>query len=241
MLVFGLVGLAGCSSSSPTATSKSTTTTSGSPQNVASDKSLAVAANLKLSDFPDGWTSTPQSSTSSGEQAIGTRLNSCLHTNLAIFDSKNPTAASSPSFGDSNNDTVASGADYLATASQAQSEMSVFTSSRFQSCMTTAMNALLNYELNNAGSGSTLPAGVSFGQATVSQMSFQTYGDQSVAYRVTVPFSYKGLNPDVYVDIVAVQKGRALAALFFESTGTPFESSMEEQLTSVVVGRLVQT
>lgn len=72
-------------------------------------------------------------------------------------------------------------------------------------------------------------------------MSFQSYGDQSVAYRVTVPFSYKGLSPDAYFDIVALQKGRSLAGLFFESTVTPFDSSMEEQLTGIVVGRLVQT
>jgi hypothetical protein len=214
----------------------------GPSQNAAADKALAVAANLKLSDFPDGWTSSPQSNSSTGPQGLDARLASCLHANVSVFNNNDPTQASSPDFSDSNGDTASSGVNYLAVASQAQADMKALTGSRFPSCFTTAVNAILNYELNNPSStGSTLPAGVSFGQASVAQMSFQSYGNQSIAYRVTVPFSYEGLNPDAYFDIVAVQEGRALAGLFFESTATPFDSSMEEQLTATVVGRLVQT
>jgi hypothetical protein len=240
-LIIGLVVLAGCSSS-PSATSTSTTTSSAPNPTVAAEKGLAVAANLKLSDFPAGWTSMPQSSTSTGPHGLDAEIASCLHTNLAVLNSNSPTEASSPDFSDSNGDTVSSGVNYLATASQAQAEISVLESSKFPSCFTTAVNEVFTYEVNNPSStGSTLPAGLTIGHATVAQMSFPSYGNQSIAYRVTVPFTYDGLSPDAYFDIVAVQMGRALAGLTFQSTITAFDSSMEEQLTSIVVGRLTQT
>lgn len=164
------LGIASCSSNNAAISglSSSTTTRSGPSQNVSADKALAVAANLKLSDFPDGWTATPQSNQNAGTQGIDTRLASCLHTSISIFNEKSPTQASSPNFDDSNGDEASSGVDYLVTAASAQAEIATLQSPRFPSCFTTAVNALLQYELNNPSStGSTLPAGVSFGQATV--------------------------------------------------------------------------
>jgi hypothetical protein len=72
-------------------------------------------------------------------------------------------------------------------------------------------------------------------------MSFPSYGDQSIAYRVTIPISYKGLNPSFYIDIVAARKGRATTGLSFVGEVTPFDSSMEQQLTSLTVSRLTNT
>jgi hypothetical protein len=239
------VVLAGCASSSSTngtTTSSTTTTTSGPSQNVATDKALAVAANLKLSDFPAGWTSTPKSSMSTGPNGVEARtLTSCLHTNLSVF-SNSATRASSPKFTNSSGDTVSSSVNYLPVESQAQAEIAVLESPRFPSCFTTAVDALVKHEKNNRRNvESTLPAHISIGQPTAAQMSFRSFGDSSIANRVTVPVSDQGLSRNVYFDLIAVQEGRALAGLFFGSTLTPFDPSMEEQLTSAVVGRLVQT
>jgi hypothetical protein len=237
------LAMAACTSSTSTSKTISTaTTTSGSSQNVAGDKSLAVAANLRLSDFPAGWTSTPQSSTTTGPHGLVAQLLSCLHTNLSVLNTNSPTRASSSDFSDSSGDTVSSSVNYLTATSDAQAEMSVLTSAQFPSCFATAVNDVLNYEVNNPSStGTTLPAGVTLGHASFNQMSFPSYGDQTVAYRSTIPISYDGLNPSVYADFVITRKGRALAALLFESTVTPPDSSLEEQLTGIVVGRLVNT
>jgi hypothetical protein len=72
-------------------------------------------------------------------------------------------------------------------------------------------------------------------------MSFPAFGDKSAAFRVTIPVTDNGLTLSIYIDIVAVQKGRAFAGVDFEATQTPFDSAMEGQLVGVVVGRLDST
>ncbi len=69
-------------------------------------------------------------------------------------------------------------------------------------------------------------------------MSFPSFGAQSIAFRITVPITAKGLNVNVYLDAVAVRKGRAYTLLTFQRSSTPVSSSMEESLTALTVRRL---
>jgi hypothetical protein len=73
-------------------------------------------------------------------------------------------------------------------------------------------------------------------------MSFPTIGDESIAYRVTVPINLKsGLSISVYYDHVTARKGRAGAELDFEGIGTPFPSDQAEHYTTLVVDRMANT
>jgi hypothetical protein len=85
---------------------------------------------------------------------------------------------------------------------------------------------------------SKLEAGISIGTPTAAQMSFPSFGAQSIAFRITVPITAKGLNVNVYLDAVAVRKGRAYTLLTFQRSSTPVSSSMEESLTALTVRRL---
>jgi hypothetical protein len=69
-------------------------------------------------------------------------------------------------------------------------------------------------------------------------MSFPTIGDQSAAFRVTIPIAYSGLNIDGQIDMVAFKKGRAIALLVFTAFGTPFDSGMEVQLSNLTASRV---
>lgn len=233
---------AGCSSGQKVNNATSTTAPPAAPgQNVAADKALAKAANLTLSDFPAGWTSAPQTNDSSG-QTITNQLEQCLHAHLSFLQLGNPTTAQSPQFSDSSGDDASSSVTYLVSTSVADSDMHVFRQANFPSCMTSAVNTVIQNMINNPSSSSgTLPQGASVGTISVNAMSFPSYGDQSVAFRGTIPITYKGFNIDAYIDLVAAQKGRAIVGMDFASVGSGLDPTMEEQLTSDVVQRLTNT
>lgn len=207
----------------------------------AADKAAAEAALLKLSDFPSGWTSNPSNSTNAPSD-IGQQLADCLHTSQAVLNSGSNNSAESPDFEDSNGNTASNSARYRTSTAEASAEFAVLESQNLPSCLATTVTKVVQYNLEHPSSpNSTVPSGLTVGDAKVAQMSFPPYGDQSIAYRITIPISYKGLNPSVYLDIVGVRRGRATTGLYFEGVGSPFDSTMEQQLTALTVSRLTNT
>ncbi len=251
VLVLSLT-MASCSSGGKSATSTSlpsgasssiptTSTTTQPSQNVAADKALSHAASLKLSDFPTGWTSQPNNPNPNVPN-VDQSLASCLHTSASLFNRNSPTQVQSPDFSDSNGDTVNSQVTYSASASIAEPGLALLQSPRMPSCLQTAVSTLISYALAHPSNPSdSVPSGVSVGQTTVDQMSFPTLGDQTIAYRVTVPVSAASLNIDAYVDGVWIRKGRAVALLEFEGIGNPLDPTMEQQLATLTVGRFTNT
>jgi hypothetical protein len=237
---------ASCSSSSSKAAESSTTqgstaaTTAKSSQNVAADQAAAQAASLKLSDFPAGWTSQPQSNDTAG-QGVTNQLAKCLGVNPSQL-TKAPAEYDSPNFSDSNNDTASSTVGYRATASEQQTAFGLISSPKTPGCLTTAVQAVISDAIQHPSNPSeTLPSSAKLGAATVSPMSFPQVGDSSVAYQVQVPVSYEGLNVTIYLDAIYSIKGRADVSMTFEGVLQPFPSDQEQHYTSLVVGRLTNT
>jgi hypothetical protein len=131
---------------------------------------------------------------------------------------------------------------YRSSSADASKEFAVLENANLPSCLSTAVSKVIQYNLEHPSTpNSTVPSDLTVGNATVAQMSFPTYGDQSIAYRITIPISYKGLSPSAYLDIVAVRKGRATTGLYFEGEASPFDATMEQQLTGLTVARLAST
>jgi hypothetical protein len=249
LVVVGLASLAACggSSSSPSVSTVApggTTAPTGSTvpsQDIAADKAAAEAASLKLSDFPTGWTSTPQSDTS-GYPNVDAEIAKCLGVSEEELNHKGPAHVDSPDFSDANNNTVSSSVGYAPSVPQAQHEFAIISSPKVPACLGPAVEKLVTYAANHPSNASdTLPAGTTFGTPTVAPMSFPTFGDESVAYRVTIPVNTKSLTVSFYLDTVTARKGRAGAGLDFEGVGTPFPSDQEEHYTTLVVDRMANT
>jgi hypothetical protein len=240
-----VLGMAACSSSSKTdkstvTTAASTTTTVKSNQNVAADQAAAQAAALKLSDFPSGWTSQPQSDDTENS-TLQARLANCLGVSEAQFTSP-PAHYQSPDFSDSNDNTASSEVGYRATAAEQAPVFALFASPKTPGCFSEAVTAAVNQEAKHPSDpNNTLPPNLKFGTATVSPMSFPSYGDKSLAYRVKVPITYQGLSIDAYVDLVVAIKGRADVLMDFEATSNPFPTDQEQHYTGLVVSRLTNT
>ncbi len=243
-LVVAALATAACGSSGSSAAKSTTTSTTSAQASAAltTDRSLASAANLSLSDFPAGWTSQPASSSKVTSGQYGAQLASCLGTTPAQLGENDPATVESPDFSDSNNDTASSQVTYNSSDSQVSAAFSLLKSSRLPSCISHVVNEVVSYEVDHPSNPSdTLPSGATVGNATFSQMSFPSYGDESLAFQLAIPITVSPLNITVYDDAVFVQKGRAAVEMTFTSTVSPFDPTMAEQLTSAVVGRLSGT
>ncbi len=149
---------------------------------------------------------------------------------------------SSPDFSDTNNATIDNGAAYEPTPAQAKAWFRSRVQPQTPACLTSAFKALIDYAIHHPSKPSDkVPAGVTYGASSVGEMSFPLYGDQSVAYRAVIPVSYNALNISIYADFIVLRKGRAHAALSFESSVTPVDSTTEERLTALTLRRLHHT
>jgi hypothetical protein len=208
---------------------------------VAADKAAAEAASLRLSDFPAGWTSSPQDK-SPNYPNLDAEVAKCLGVSVQELNHSGPADVDSPDFSDSDNNTVSSSVGYAPNVAKAEQEFSVISGPNVPSCLTPAVQKLVSYAIAHPSDPSnTLPPGATIGASTVAQMSFPAFGDQSIAYRVTIPVNVKGLTVSLYLDIISATKGRAGAELDFEGVGTPIASDQEEHYVGLVVGRMANT
>jgi hypothetical protein len=239
-----VIGISACGSSSKTSSSPGSLTSSTSAkQNIAADTAAAQAASLKLSDFPPGWTSDPQSSdTGTGTDAIDNDLARCLGVEAADLAS-GPVDVNSDDFSDPNGQNISSSeVDYQPTAKAQNAEFDLWSNPKTPECLAKSITTLIKDEIQHpTDSASTLPPGLTLGQATVQPMSFPTFGGKTVPYRITLSASVNDQSIDMYFDLVAAIKGRAVALVIFFGGDNPFPIDQEQHYTGLVVGRLTNT
>ncbi len=224
ILVAGIVLLSSCAGPA--------VHTVAAKQNVAADKALAAAANLKLTDFPTGWKSLPPRKGKTDQQALLGRVQSCYHASISALDLSGPTRATSPVFAQSGESTGISTVDYRATSGDVQAAFRIYRDPRYIRCVTSVLGGYLK---NAIAHSSSTPQGVTTGTISVNTIALPPFGDQSLAIRVLIPILYKGQPAgSEYFDDITIQKGRALATLEFTgSSETPTSSALEQHLFSV--------
>jgi hypothetical protein len=131
---------------------------------------------------------------------------------------------------------------YLASTSEAETGIALFQQPAAAACLQTVVKATVSQVLAHPSNPSdTLPLGMTLGSPMVAPLSFPTLGNQSVAYRVTIPITGSSLSLSLYVDLIIAQKGRAIALLTFVGVLNPFDPSLEQHLSTLTVGRLADT
>jgi hypothetical protein len=227
--------VAGCGGGSSTQTSKSTTTQNSQAQ-ITADRSIASKALLLLSDFPAGWTQTPREGGS--QPQLAAEVAACLHVSASLLEEAKPTEVESPQFQEVHDNSVENSATVLPTNAAATEYVKVFKEAQAPSCLATAVTKLLAAD-EQKESGK-LPAGSSFGAASVEPLSFPAEGDQSVAYRISLPFKTTSVTVTFYLDAILAQAGRGYTSLTFTGVGAPIDATMEESLVKLTVERLSQ-
>lgn len=223
-------GGAGGKAGGPTATTA---------QDVSADRATAAAAILRLTDFPAGWEQAPHLESRSGPDVNG-ELADCVGVSRRVLTtSDNPTDVDSPDFGETAGDaTVQSSVGFAATVAKAKQAMSVFGRAKLPDCLAAAMQKRLDYSLTHPPTGQTIPTGLSFGELTVSRLSFANSADETAALRVTVPIVVSAGTVNQYMDLVVLRSGRAAATFTLSRADAPFDSALAERLAIAVADRL---
>jgi len=207
------VGLAACGSDSNGSGSKST----------AADTDTAKKLVLVASDFPAGWTDTPDDQqTTPEDQANAKELNDCVGTS-----GEEAEAAKWSGDGFSmNNYEVSSKASVVRDKSAYDNDVKAIKGSKLLKCVQTVYTRVLTKQLGTA------PTSVE-----VTPLDVTSYGDATVAFRMKLV-----AGPDVadsaYLDLVLMGKNRAKVTGTFFSVGQPIDPAVEKALIDKLGGRL---
>lgn len=236
-----LFSIAGCSSegadSDGTPSPAGSSSTTALSAATAADLRSAEAAGLKIGDLPSGWTAQPPEEDPDIPKASA-ELARCLGVTEAELNQSGPAEYESPDFEDENSNSVSNSISYRPTAGEISKSFQLVSDPRVPGCLTTAVKTVIEYTLDHPkSSDDTLPKGTSIGTPKIGQMSFKRFGDQSVAYRATVPVSAEGLSINVFLDLIFIAKGRAGIGMQFSGAITPFPTDQAEELAELVVGR----
>ncbi|HSC04277.1 MAG TPA: hypothetical protein VLC49_13180 [Solirubrobacteraceae bacterium] len=230
-----LAALAGCGArssaatvaASPAADHTVTATRSGTSRSaagVAIDQRIARDAQLRRSDFPSGWSSSPRPAATTGGKCPGIR------DARAAVDAH----ARSREFAQVSGGFAAATADsavyiYADTAG-ARHWFAHMSSRDTRACLVRVLGK--STEAQVRGQGATLDS------ITARRVSLAPAGDEHAADRIVIRLTAGGVRAKVEADVIFVQVGRGIAAFALADVGGPPDQRLETKLVRVVTGRL---
>ena len=229
---------AACGGDDDEPTAQGTTTTTPPVQDVAADRAAAERAVLRLGDFPPGWQAEPPDSTPEDPE-LTSRLAGCLRVDLSLFeDVGDKASADAPDFESPDQQQVSNSVGLAPSAAKAQELFAIFERPELRDCLKTVLSQSIQAELRRPKPGRQLPPDLTVGEVTVNPVSFPTFGDRTVSFRVNVPFRAAGEQLTAYTDLAVAMRGRALTLLSFTDFGSAFPTDLAQRFTRTVVDRL---
>ena len=236
LLVVALVLLGACSDSddSDDDAGREETTTTDSEGNTGDPEHQAIAdaAVLTLDDMPTGWEAAPpedEEQQEAEEDDADQAMADCLDIDVSELQGDSPTADSR--FVNSDDEQVSSEVTVAASETEVQAGIDRIRDEAGQSCFLEVIQYIAQDSFASDGD-------IEVGEATFNELSFEDLGDDSIAFRLTVPISSQGIDVDLYVDYVLVRKGRAGVQTSFHTVFTPFDAAQALELTETVVDRI---
>lgn len=201
------------------------------------DRAILDAAQLKLTDFPTGWSAVPSEDDEDVDDDLSrarSEFVGCVGAETdEMLDLGGPKASTddftSPG-GDTVNQTVA-----VVDEATAVDFMSRFVADGVAECLTNTARGVVEAGF---AADPEAPDDVVIGDVTVGRLNIAPVGDESAAYRITIPISAGGFDLEVYIDMVAVRVDRALSGLNFESTLVPFPAEDIAQYAGLAASRM---
>ena len=214
----------------------STTTDStddGSTVDIAADQQAAEDAILVLSDMPSEWVDTDDDADDAPDDvdvASEAVLADCFGLDPAIVEGDEtdgePTADSE--FESPEGDlSVSSDVQVNPTASEGEDAMAALKGDDAAACFRDGFEAFA--EASDVG-------GV--GAVSVEPLEFEPLGDQSVAFRITIPIKTDEGTVVLLTDAVYATKGRASVSMEFSTPSEPWDIAEAVHLTELVLDRI---
>jgi hypothetical protein len=197
--------------------------------NKAADTAFASAGVLKITDFPPGWRTGPNTG---GTDSLPTTIPSCARVKSAAKQRDVAATGKAKSSFVNQDSHVASNVYVFATPAVASNAMNALASPDVVNCSRQALPAELQNNLANSSSNE-----VSSVKADVGALSVAPVGDQYTGIEVVVTAQVRGLSISFYFDELAFRVGRSIAIMALQNTEMPL-TDPRDQLVAAVKGRL---
>lgn len=143
--------------------------------------------------------------------------------------------ATSPTFTSPQDEEVSSWVTVTPSPEDAQQALERLSGDAVPGCYAQAAEGLV---MQSMLSSDDVLEGLNIGDVTFNRLSTDRIGDESIAFRTTIPFEYQGFESQAELDIVLARVGRVGINMSFQSAGTSFDSEEARQLTEAVVARI---
>ncbi len=143
---------------------------------------------------------------------------------------------------------------FRADASEVEAEVSVLPTRAFadevvdvlnqpeaRGCFEDVFAEVIEFSLQNPSEGEALPEGVTFGDVRLDVHDFADVGEDSRAFRITMPIRIDLLSIDLYFDLVFIRVGRAIGTISFLDDTTPFDQGLATELARDFASKLPTT
>ena len=201
---------------------------SGGKADTATDQKKGGEINLKLGDFPSGWTNSPHKDDPSGK-ALSTQLNGCL--GIADPSTRHTTETFSDDFSQGQSQ-ASSEVDFTKSSSEASSDFKAVSSAKAPGCIQQAFSDALKSQAQSF-------PGASIGEIKVNERPVaKNHGAKAIGYRATVSVTLSGQQLPVTADVALAQKGREEGTVTFTGLGTPVPDDLETKLVSTFESRM---
>ncbi|WP_067435205.1 hypothetical protein [Nocardioides jensenii] len=199
------------SSSAATAAPVGESSSSSTPaQGTDSDQAIADAAVLTIDDMPSGWQAEP-SDDESESQEQAQKLAECVGVDLSDVENDQNAEADSDDLKSPEGVTISTSVEVASDEAWMTNAFEVQGGSEFRTCLADFLQDQFADEEGDAV----------YGEVRNYPMVFPTYGDDTAAFRLSVPVTTQADGLVVVMDFVMARVGRASVVLTAVSTKGP--------------------
>jgi len=196
------------------------------------DQRAANAGLLRLSDFPAGWTASPNTSNDNGSTRKAlTRVASCKPFVPLLGTAKAGSRANGKSTFGLNGLSMSNSIVVYPTLASANRTFTASESAAFRTCTEQLLQRGLTQQLRQAGQASEVP---SFAVTVQLLNPGVSVGDAQSAVGATVTLPTRGATTSLYIEDIFVRTGRAIDSFAYEDDRDPITDTAPSAITASV-------
>lgn len=189
-------------------TAPGTPSESASPTEVdPGDQAIAEAALLTLQDFPPGWEASPADEEDDDARENREFIATCMGVDYDDLYNDSNAKADSPDFTSENDEELSVSVQVDSSEESMATAFELASRPEYRECVAEGLSDILEEQAEEADED------VEIGELTLNELSAGSFGDDTVAFRATVPMEVQGFNLDVTMEFVVVRVGRAQTGL----------------------------
>jgi hypothetical protein len=210
--------------------SEPTSSPTANPSNAA-DQAIAEGSVLVLADFPSGWEA--KAPDDDEDDAANHRIASCMGVDYDELYGGRSGEADSKDFEISDDESLSNSVQISPDETRAEHAFELASTDKFPECLLAETEKYIKKAAADEED-------MKVGKLSFNQLSFDKFGDKTIAYRLTVPIATQGFDIDVIGDFILVRVGRGTTLISSQSMSSPFDVNELSNFTKIATDRLTE-